>query len=375
MIQIPPPTLLIPQLPTIHRAPLLNALKLGQVVQARVLSENLEGLIKLSIGDNKLTAQTQMQVTTGQNLTLEVIRTGPMPQLKLLTQSDPQQLQAEALKRFLPKQRPLTELFERLPSIQSMPNQSSNHGQIKQTIQALLARLLTVEHPQFRHSLKTALLDSGLFTERHLVNQEPRSNDLKINLLRLVDQLKTLLPQPELPPETRQSHGREQDPGAPQTQPAIRHLTDLLKQLDGAIARIQTNQLASLPQDDPTRQVWQLELPLVHQERVDVHQLTIKREGGGPGAEHNTVWSLTLQMNLQPLGPMRVQLRLQGKALATLIWAERQGTKQLLEQHLSALQQAFEQADLEVTRLQACQANIVEPEPIQQVTGLLSEKA
>jgi flagellar hook-length control protein FliK len=103
--------------------------------------------------------------------------------------------------------------------------------------------------------------------------------------------------------------------------------------------------------------------------------MTIKREGGGPGAEHKPVWSLTLQMNLQPLGPMRVQLRLEGKALATLIWAERQGTMQLLEQHLPELQQAFEQADLEVVRLQVYQAKITQPETIPQVEGLLREKA
>lgn len=375
MIHIPPPTLLIPQLPTLAQQPLLHALKLGQILQARVLSENLDGQIKLSIGDSKLTAQTPMQVTSGQKLTLQVIRTGPLPELKLLSQTEPLQLQAEALKRFLPKQRPLTELFEKLSPIANSPSRTPAQDQIKPAVQALLARLPALEHPQFRQSLKTALFDSGLFTERLLVDQQAHGNDLKINLLRLYEQVKNLLPQQDLPPEHKPVQGRAQDSEAFQTQPAFRQLTDLLKQLDGAIARIHTHQLASLPQDDPTRQVWQFEIPLLHQEQADVHQMTIKREGGGPGAEHKPVWSLTLQMNLQPLGPMRVQLRLEGKALATLIWAERQGTMQLLEQHLPELQQAFEQADLEVVRLQVYQAKITQPETIPQVEGLLREKA
>jgi flagellar hook-length control protein FliK len=79
-------------------------------------------------------------------------------------------------------------------------------------------------------------------------------------------------------------------------------------------------------------------------------------------------------MNLPPLGPMRVQLHLQDKALATLIWAEREDTMVLLERHLPALQQAFEQADLEVTRLQTCQAKLPAAELSPPVAGLVSEK-
>jgi flagellar hook-length control protein FliK len=231
-----------------------------------------------------------------------------------------------------------------------------------------------VEPPQFRQSLNTALLDSGLLTEHQLVDQEPRANDLKLNLLRLYELAKTLLPQAALRQDRQAAQGQEHAAAGLQSPTAFKRLTELIKQLDGAIARIQTNQLASLPQNDQTSQIWQFELPLLHKDRVDLHQIRIKQEGGGSRMDQGTTWSLTLQMNLQPLGPMRVQLRLQDKALATAIWVERQATMNLLERHMAELQQAFEQADLEVARLQAYQSKIAAPEPVAQATGLVSEK-
>ena len=375
MIRIPPNTLLLPQLPGTTREPFALTLKLGQILEARVLSENLGNQVQLLIGGNKLIAQTPLRVTPGQSLSLQVDQTSPLPVLKLLSLTDPQQLQTEALKRILPKQRPLSELFDKLSQIQSSSSLSTHPGQIKQAMQTMFERLLSVSHPQFRQSIKTALFDSGLFMESNLVNQESRSNDLKLNMLRLYDLVKSLLPPPDLTQDRKMAPSPEQDPTAMRSQTVLKQLTDLLKQLDGAIARIHTNQLASLPAEDPTRQVWQFELPLMCQDQVDLYQITIKQESSGPREDPDSIWSVTLQMNLQPLGPMRVQLRLQGKSLATVIWAERPGTMQLLERHLPRLQQAFEQADLEVTRLQAYQTKIAASELVPPVSGLLSEKA
>ena len=255
MIQIPPATLLLTQLPKTPRESIPHVLKLGQILQARVLSENLAGRIKLSIGGTELTARTPLQVTAGQSLTLQVISTAPLPELKPLSLSSPPPLQNEALKRILPRQRPLSELFELLPQLRSMKSHNPAQDQIKQAVQALVEHLLRVDHPRFRQGLKTALLDSGLFTERHLVQQEPRGNDLKLKLLRLYDLVKTLLPQAGLTPDRREQKGPAQDRSALQPESNLRQLTDLLKRLDGAIARIQTHQLASLPKDDPTAQV------------------------------------------------------------------------------------------------------------------------
>jgi hypothetical protein len=58
-------------------------------------------------------------------------------------------------------------------------------------------------------------------------------------------------------------------------------------------------------------------------------------------------------MDLSPLGPMRVQLKLQGENVSTLIWSQRPATNSLVQSHLKALQTAYQQRGLQVQRLEA----------------------
>jgi len=283
----------------------------------------------------------------------------------------------EAMKRVLPRQRPLVDLFQHLIQLRRAPK-AQLPAPIKQAVAALTERLLSVEQPGFKPNLKAALLDSGLFTETHLIRQGSPRSDLKLDLFKLYELIKSVSPRPIAVDQTKgqaRAPGPEPDPANQQAQSHFKQLAELGRQLEGAIARIQTHQLASLPQDDPTRQVWQFELPLRHQEQLDMFQFSVSREGASARDEATAQWHLTLQMNLQPLGPMRVHLQLQGKALATVFWAERKGTMQLLERHLPELQQAFEQADLEVTKLQAYRAKLAIEDPLPRHQGLLNEKA
>jgi hypothetical protein len=379
MIQIPPPTLLLPKLPPLTRETLLQGLKVGQVLQAQVLSENRDGQLKLLIGASKLIARTPLQASAGQRLTLQVEKTEPLPTLKLLAPAEQQQVLTEAMKRVLPRQRPLVDLFQHLIQLRQAPT-AQLPAPIKQAVAALTERLLSVEQPGFKPNLKAALLDSGLFAESRLIRQGSPRSDLKLDLFKLYELIKSLSPQPIAVDQTKgqgqaRAPGPEPDPTNQQAQTPFKQLAELGRQLEGAIARIQAHQLASLPQDDPTRQVWQFELPLRHQEQLDMFQFSISREGASARDEATVQWHLTLQMNLRPLGPMRVHLQLQGKALATVFWAERQGTMQLLERHLPELQQAFEQADLEVTKLQAYRAKLATEDPLPRHQGLLNEKA
>ncbi len=160
-----------------------------------------------------------------------------------------------------------------------------------------------------------------------MLNNSLHPHDLKLNLLKLFDLIKSLTPQ-QNPASGTDSlpNNSSRDTTASQAEASFKQLSELLKQLDGALARVQTNQLASLPQDDPVRQAWQFELPLVHKDQVDLLQITLKKDDGRSQDNPATTWSLTLQMNLQTLGPMRVQLRLQDKTLATVIWAEQPAT-------------------------------------------------
>jgi flagellar hook-length control protein FliK len=213
--------------------------------------------------------------------------------------------------------------------------------------------------------------------EHRLLQNGNAQGDFKLSLLRLLEQVKRYLsPQAfpvnkGTPPNSATANAfRTADPEL-----RIKLMNDLVKQFDSALARVQMNQLASLPQDEPAKQIWQFELPLLHDKQVDLFQVRIKREANPSTEDPTVVWKLTLQMNLAPLGPMRVELRLQGKALASTIWSERRETYKRIESHLPRLQQGFEQAGLEVTELRAYQGKRVIQEHLPHQDHLLSEKA
>ncbi len=77
----------------------------------------------------------------------------------------------------------------------------------------------------------------------------------------------------------------------------------------------------------------------------------IDRGTGGYEENDPTPWSITLQMNLTPLGPMRVQLTLQERNISTTFWAKEQHTLSLLNRNIPTLKSAFERAGMEVSGL------------------------
>jgi hypothetical protein len=227
------------------------------------------------------------------------------------------------------------------------------------------------------HGFRYALVESGLLTEPKLLRNLTESGDIKLGLTRLFASIRQLLPESRLlqsnldprliPPQHK---GASED----LAENGIKLLIGLLKHLDGAIARIQTHQLASLPQEDPSRQVWQFELPIRNGEDVDLFHIRIGREETARRSDEETVWSLTLHMNLASLGPMRVQLRLQGENLSTLIWSEQPRTNSLVQSQLKALRAAYEARGLIVKQLEAQVGVVGEPERIPLDTSLLHER-
>jgi flagellar hook-length control protein FliK len=169
-------------------------------------------------------------------------------------------------------------------------------------------------------------------------------------------------------------------PGAPpvtaqEINPTTKLLLDLFKHLDGAVARIQTNQLSSLPTEDTTRQVWQFELPIRQSNGLDLFHFRISREAVKKGGSVSFMWNLTLHMNLPSLGPMRVRLSLMGEKISTTIWSESTHTTSLVRQHLERLRAGLESTGLAVSKLDAFQGKAGIENEIPSEQTLLSEKA
>ncbi|MCU7922610.1 MAG: flagellar hook-length control protein FliK [Candidatus Thiodiazotropha sp. (ex Dulcina madagascariensis)] len=380
-MQIPDTKIVLP-LPTLPSAkPLLQNLQPGQILQGTVLSENLNGSIQLKIGVTRLLAQTALSVRVGQPLTLQVEKAGDLPELRVLTLPSLAELKTAALKSVLPRQQPLPELFKALTQIVADSGGKSLPPPVREAVEHLLTRVVSLNDPSFKAQLTKALQISGTQTEARLIEQNLVGNDFKLNLLRLIGIIKPLinpqakpadltLPLPQQPPVPIPTPAP-----SPEMSSTTRLLLDLFKHLDGAIARIQTNQLSSLPTEDPTRQVWQFELPIRQDKGFETFHIRIDCDGPRKEGDSAVGWSLTLHMNLRPLGPMRVRLYLLGDAISTVIWCERKKTSGLVRQHLDKLRTGLESAGLEVKKLESFQGDANNEYELPNEHSLLNVKA
>jgi hypothetical protein len=392
-MEIPSTKIVLP-LPTIEPGKsLLEQLKPGQILRGTALSENINGMVRLQIGVTRLIAQTTLRVPPGQSLTLKVEKTGNLPELRVLTLPSLEQMKSAALKQVLPRQQPLPKLFEHLTQVTSDTTRANLlPPAVKQAVQSVLARVIPIEDPGFKTQLPQALQLSGTQTEAQLINRQVDGNDLKLNLLRLIGVIKPLISTPSNQTDQAQILQQalrqqgfsplQQSPSAVtppptdrETNPTTKLLLDLFKHLDGAIARIQTNQLSSLPTEETTKQIWQFELPIRQENGFDQLHFRISRDAVTKGAEIEFMWNLTLHMNPPSLGPMRVKLSLVGEKVSTIIWSERAMTASLINQHLEQLRASLESTGLEVNKLEAFQgiAEIENELPSEQT--LVNEKA
>ncbi len=421
------------------RTNVLNNLRPGQILHASVLTPTSQNSVKLRIGLAELVARTQVSFTPGQRITLDVVKTGVLPELRVLPQVETRQFQAEALRTALPKQIPLPRLFQNLQILSStvaknvpipafskgeasgaqgtkpsliqllstaLQSPRANKGDVEvlQTLRNLVGteslqkvgerlgpevvnRIKTVlENTPTRSEvsspplLRKIIQESGLFLEPKLVAGQPPEVDLKSNLLLLLLHIRNRLEQFVLPEQKDLPvHERSsQPPPSPLESGISKLLNQLFRQTEGSLARIQLNQLASLPSEDGNnRQVWQFDIPVRHPNGFDNFQLKVEREqhqGKKRDARHR--WRVSLHFDLESLGPVQAQVTLLGEEVSALFLAERKESATLIEQHLSALDLAFSRAGLKVGHLAAKKSDKVHSEmPNAFPHRLLDEKA
>jgi hypothetical protein len=145
----------------------------------------------------------------------------------------------------------------------------------------------------------------------------------------------------------------------------------ILKLLAGMLHRLQFNQLHSLLQsnssaDSPLQQSWFFELPILGPQqqihtfnfRIDRHD----RQTESPKEERkkSIEWKLLLSFDLDALGPIYIQVKLQqadtasGHAISSVLWADQPDTVTLLQSQSEHFKNSLESLGLDVTELR-CQ--------------------
>jgi hypothetical protein len=415
------------------KADALQQLRPGQVVRAVVEAPVDKGVAQLNIGGVKLPVKTGLRLEVGQQLVLAVVKSGRAPELRVVRETTPAITRTLALKDILPRQLPLIQLLDSLKSLASLPqspvngagaapaadkeqplarlirqlsqqvmtdkaagstplernlqllvdalrgqpgqavrsNNDSSTGVLARQISRLINQLLPGGTPVSGAAIRQSLTESGLFLEAHLLNRQSTGNDFKEHLLRLLQTLQPLQAAP-----TGDPAGKAADPGTTLQLLAARLFAELQHQAEGALARVQLHQLASLPQDENShKQFWQFELPIAHPEGHDEFLIQFEREAR-PAAEAGDRWSVMLNFNIPPTGPVRARLSLIADEISSHFTAEDVEGARRIEQLLPTLYEAFSRAGLKVGKLSAAQGVAVS-RPDQPVTPLplLDERA
>ncbi|MES9934576.1 MAG: flagellar hook-length control protein FliK, partial [Candidatus Sedimenticola sp. PURPLELP] len=128
---------------------------------------------------------------------------------------------------------------------------------------------------------------------------------------------------------------------------------ELLGQTESALARVQMHQLASVPVDEQPKQAWQIEVPVNNADSTDSFMLRIARESRTNDGEQETLWTVSLNFDLENLGPVKALLTLSDDVISSHFLAREPDSAVRIEQALPKLDHAFQRAGLKVGSISA----------------------
>lgn len=151
-------------------------------------------------------------------------------------------------------------------------------------------------------------------------------------------------------------------------------LQELKTAVDSALARITSQQLLPMTRDADSPLLLLFDLPVRDKERLQLFQFRIEEEKRG--ADHDKgSWTVTINFDLQPMGPVQARLHLMDQRIATVFHAQNSRSVDLIRQHLPLLESAYVRAGLQVAQIDVI---VGKAEPIQQVehsVRILDEQA
>jgi flagellar hook-length control protein FliK len=352
----------------------MESWQVGQILNAMVISTDARGTVTLKVNEALIQAHIQTQpnqplpTLPGQPLQLQVTSTGAQTVLKVINLAVKDDPIAQALRTALPRQADLTPLLTNIalladPAVNKIS--SPLPQPIIQLAQQLFNNLTSTTQAATTAGLQHAVNNSGLFLESRLAhtvmaNFEPHpslSLDFKAGLLLLRNALAAPTPvgQPQgahqaphnTVPESPVSRNMRAPaaPGAPAVaslNPGLNTALELTSpalamQIEGALARLQVNQIASLP--NPQQPLWVIELPLRHGNGIDLIALHIEQDANPSTPESpERPWSISLELAPGDLGPLHARITLLGQQVSVTLWAEENTTAALANHNIGQLQ-------------------------------------
>jgi flagellar hook-length control protein FliK len=327
----------------------------GQILDARVVAHDAAAqTATLRIGSVTVEARSELPLPVGETIRLQVVASGQTVVLRPAILPDEQTtVLQQAWRQSLPRQTEIAPLVNQL--LQLSQAATSPSPSLPAPLAALVKQIANVV-PQVNtlvtpEGVKRALADSGITLEAKLARPDASpASDFKAALL----QLRSRLVEAPLP-------------GVP--------AAELLAKTDGALARIQLHQLASIPTETVPVPLF-AEIPLRDGDRADVLRLAIEPQAQGqerPDAPR--AWTVWLSLSPGDLGPVHCRITVQGESAAVSFWAERADTARLFQERLGELEAGLADDGFTAGRLHAqagIPPNLPAPHPPR---GILNERA
>jgi hypothetical protein len=337
---------------------LLQQLRIGQTLPAKVLEQVQPGLIRLQIATTALLARSQLPLPAGAQLKLEVIRTLPRPELRILQTAGPREQQQQAVRGAMARQLPPGEVRHTgtLLAAQARPGREADGLRQFNAIQQGNGVRLTQLGPA---QVRQAVMNSGILHEARLAAHLPAdTGDTKTRLLQLLALLR---------PDTRPGikEARAPDSAAEEAKPARAGgdalLNRLVRLIEGSVSRIQLQQAATLPTEEGQRQAWQIDLPIHLPDETHDAMLRIEREEAGDRDGASATWSVNLVFRFDSIGKLQCRIGLAEERVSATFWCERSETFRRVEARLPSLQEALEAQGLEVVHIAGVLGDPPEP--------------
>ena len=179
----------------VTNSPRLANLISGNTVEVTVKSITPNGITQLQLGDRIIEARTALPLQPGQKLNLQILNAGQKITLKLLHPSYQKSDQtANALKKLLPQQAPLTVLLNNLKLTKPLSGQHTSDTTLTKQLTTFMSQFPTHKQITTPSGLKQAIENSGIFLEKKLAsnNTTALAKDFKANLLLLKSFISTL---------------------------------------------------------------------------------------------------------------------------------------------------------------------------------------
>lgn len=352
--------------------------RIGALLQAVAVRDATTGQLFLDIGNSRYPARIASGdgsgPAEGEQLQVRVLRTSPVLALETVpapaSDSADGELKADALRRYLPKQASPALLSSNLGFI---ARGSSDTVALPRSIMQAAANLWQALPEAAAlgdaKALERAVARSGVFLESSLASGDrmetavAAKTDLKALMLQLSRALGELGARPNAamtdtsaPAPLPSARGPLNAlPAAPATLSLLdtssQQMNELSRQVDGAIARLTTVQVANASQDTPTQSLL-VELPVRHEDRASMVRLRFERDGSRQQAvDSDQSWTVEAAMDLGAIGALHARVTLTGHRIGVQLRAESPAVVDTLSARRLELEGMLREAGLEVDRI------------------------